>query len=136
MMISKRHKKTLESLQQAYEEAGNNFEQVDGEFIKGSPEHYKAHSEWIEAGRNLEEFEDFLVELDARDRSKAFWSAFWIALVGTGMILLLAGLIVPVALVVAYETLGGLGAAFLGIMIVIGLKVFTWTFKFAKEDYK
>lgn len=135
-MISERHKKTLESLQQAYKEAGNNFERIDGEFIKGSPERYKAHSEWIEAGRNLEEFEDFLDELDARDRSKDFWNAFWTALVGTGMVLLLAGLIVPVALVVAYETLGGLGAAFLGIMIVIGLKVFTWTFKFAKEDSK
>ena len=134
-MISKRHKKTLESLKQVYVEADNNFEQIDGEFSRGSKEYRKAHQEWLEAIENLKEFEDFLDELDARDRSKAFWNAFWIALVGTGMILLLAGLIVPVALVVAYETLGGLGAAFLGIMIVIGLKVFTWTFKFAKEEF-
>lgn len=135
-MVSKRHKKTLESLKQAYREADNNIEQVEGEFSRGSKEYRKAHQEWLEAVENLSEFEDFLDELDARDRSKDFWNAFWIALVGTGMILLLAGLIVPVALVVAYETLGGLGAAFLGIMIVIGLKVFTCTFKFAKEDSK
>lgn len=135
-MVSKRHKKTLESLKQAYREADNNIEQVEGEFSRGSKEYRKAHQEWLEAVENLSEFEDFLDELDARYRSKDFWNAFWIALVGTGMILLLAGLIVPVALVVAYETLGGLGAAFLGIMIVIGLKVFTCTFKFAKEDSK
>ena len=135
-MISERHKKTLESLQQAYKEAGSSFARCEDGFSEGSPEYQLLRSEWKDAGRNLEEFEDFLDELDARDRSKDFWNAFWIALVGTGMVLLLAGLIVPVALVVAYETFGGLGAAFLGIMIVIGLKVFTWTFNFAKDDSK
>lgn len=135
-MISKRHKKTLESLQQAYVEADNNFARCGDRFSENSPEYKLLRAEWREASLNLEEFEDFLDELDAKARSKDFWSAFWTALVGTGMILLLAGLIVPVALVVAYETLGGLGAAFLGIMIAIGLKVFTWTFKFAKEDSK
>lgn len=136
MMISERHKKTLESLQQAYEEADNNYARCEDGFSEGSPEHRQLLREWKDAERNLEEFEDFLDELDARDRSKAFWSAFWVAFVGTGMMLLLAGLIVPLVLIAAYETLGGLGAAFLGIMIVIGLKVFTWTFKFAKEDSK
>ena len=135
-MTSERHKKTLESLHQAYKESLKNFSQIEGNFSEDSPEYLEARSEGLEAVENFREFEKFLDELTARERSKAFWNAFWIALVGTGMILLLAGLIVPVALVVAYETLGGLGAAFLGIMIVIGLKVFTWTFKFVKEDSK
>lgn len=135
-MISERHKKTLESLQQAYKEAENSFARCEDGFSEGSLEYQLLRSEWKDAGRNLAEFEDFLAELDAKAHSKDFWASFWIALVGTGLILLLAGLIVPVALVVAYETLGGLGASFLGIMIVIGLKVFTWTFKFAKEDSK
>ena len=135
-MINKRHKKTLDSLKQAYVEADNNFAHIDGEFSKGSKEYRKAHQEWLEAVENLKEFEDFLNELDAKARSKDFWSNFLIAFVGTGLFLLLTGIIVQTALVVAYETLGGLGTAFLGIMIAIGLKVFTWIFKFAKEDSK
>lgn len=48
-MISERHKKTLESLQQVYEEAGNKFERIDGEFIKGSKaiEEVPIQGDWI-----------------------------------------------------------------------------------------